>query len=149
MTFILKTLRFSGISIIGLLAAMTPAAHAEGVSDFFGKWTVTRIAGYGDVGSGEKQARKGIGKPVVISAEGIRMPGYLCDKHAVTYQVESVDAVLAGGWEATRQDLDLGHFKLGQQAGHLDAVCADGLVLDHDDLLMTSGSGAFYIVHRG
>ncbi len=149
MTFILKVLRFYGISIVGLLAAMRPAAHAEGVSDFFGKWTVTGIAGYADVGSGEGEARKGIGKPVVISAGGIRMPGYLCDKHAVTYQVENVDAVLAGGWEATRQDLDLGHFKLGQQAGHIDAVCADGLVLDHDDLLMTSGSGAFYIVHRG
>lgn len=59
-----------------------------------------------------------------------------------------VDTVLASGWEATRQDLDLGRFKLGERAGRIHSGCVDALVLDRNDLLMTSGEGAFYIVHH-
>ena len=136
------------ISLAILLSGMGSAAQAAQVSDFFGSWKVTRIAGYGDVSSGDKEAQKGVGKPVVISSDSIQMPAYLCDKHPVTYQVESVDAVLASGWETTRNGLELGKFKLGKRAGHIDAVCADALVLDRNDLLMTSGAGAFYLVHR-
>ena len=37
--------------------------------------------------------------------------------HTLTYEMADVDAVLVSGWEATRQDLNLGHFKLGKRAG--------------------------------
>ena len=141
-------MRTAAVGLAILLSGMGSAVHATQVSDFFGTWRVTRIAGYGDVSSGEKEAQKGVGKSVVISADSIGMPAYLCDKHRVTYQVEDVDAVLASDWEATRKDLELGKFKLGRTAGHIEADCADGLVLDRNDLLMTSGAGAFYIVHR-
>ena len=141
-------MRTAAVGLAILLSGLGSVAHAAQVSDFFGTWRVVRVAGYGDVSSGDKEAQKGVGKSVVISADSIRMPAYLCDKHPVTYQVEDVDAVLASGWEATRKDLDLGRFKLGRRAGHIEATCADGLVLDRDDLLMTSGAGAFYLVRR-
>ena len=141
-------MKTTGIGLAILLLGTGSAAHAAQLSDFFGTWKVTRIAGYGNVSSGDMEAQKGVGEPVVISANSIRMPAYLCNKHPVTYQVENVDAVLASGWETTRNGLELGKFKLGERAGHIDAVCADALVLDRNDLLMTSGAGAFYIVHR-
>lgn len=125
----------------------TPASAAQ-LSDFFGAWKITKIAGYGDVSSGPKYAKQGLGKTVTISTDSVLLPSDPCDRHHLTYEVADVDAVLASGWQITRQDLGLGRFKLGRRAGRIHSGCVDALVLDRNDLLITSGGGAFYILHR-
>ncbi len=123
-------------------------AWSTQLSDFFGTWKIKKIAGYGDVSSGPKYAEKNLGRTATITASSVLLPGVPCELNPLTYKVADVDAVLANGWEATRLDLSLGRFKLGKQAGYIYSGCADALVLDRNDLLMPSGEGAFYIVHR-
>ena len=142
-------MKAGAIALACALLGVSPApAWAAQLSDFFGTWKITKIAGYGDVSSGPKYAKQGLGKTVTISTDSVMLPSDPCDRHALTYEVADVDAVLASGWEATRQDLDLGRFKLGKRAGRIHSGCVDAVVLDRNDLLMTSGEGAFYILHR-
>ena len=141
-------MKAGAIALACALSAGSASARVTQLSDFFGSWKITRIAGYGDVSSGPEYAKQGLGKTVTISTDSVLLPSDPCDRHTLTFEMADVDAVLASGWEATRQDLDLGHFKLGKRAGRLHSGCADALVLDRNDLLMTSGEGAFYIVRR-
>lgn len=133
---------------VALVWVAPPPAWSTQLSDFFGAWKIVKIAGYGDVSSGPKYAEKGLGKKVTITADSVLLPGVPCERNPLTYKVADVDAVLASGWEATRLDLDLGRFKLAKQAGYIYSGCADALVLDRNDLLIPSGEGAFYIMHR-
>ena len=137
------------ITLVCVLLGVSPAsAWAAQLADFFGTWKITKIAGYGDVSSGPKYARQGLGKTVTISTDSVLLPADPCDRHSLTYEIADVDAVLASGWEVSRQDLNLGKFKLDKRAGRIHSGCVDALVLDRNDLLMTSGEGAFYILHR-
>lgn len=135
-------------ALLTLLTSVPVAASAAQLSDYFGNWKVVKVAGYGDVSSGQTEADKGLGKSYVISANSIATPSGLCDKHPITYEIVNVDGVMSEGWEATRKDLNLGKLHLAKRTGYINAVCTNGFVLDKDDLLMSSGDGAFYIVHR-
>ena len=50
------------IALACALSAGSASARATQLSDFFGSWKITRIAGYGDVSSGPKYAEQGLGK---------------------------------------------------------------------------------------
>lgn len=69
-----------------LLSAGPAPAWAAQLSDFFGIWKITKIAGYGDVSSGPKYAKQGLGKTVTISTDSVLLPSDPCDRHPLTYK---------------------------------------------------------------
>ncbi len=118
------------MAMFGLALALPGAAahpdHAARLPDFFGTWRVDRIAGYPEIGFGAREAEKDVGRPVPIPAAGLPMPACLCGTYAVTCTVGTVDAVPAGGREATRRNVDRGELRLGERAKRIDAPARTG-----------------------
>ena len=127
--------------------AMPPAAsHAANMGQFYGHWRLDSIAGYADISEGDSEARKLLGKPVEISASAFTIAGDACHNPS-SVTVVDVDHILANDWKTTRRDIALGRFRLGHHAPHIDAGCADALVLDPDELLIDNG-GAVFLASR-
>jgi hypothetical protein len=63
------------------------------IKDFYGKWTVTEVVGYADVGAGYPHAKEIIGTVMVISADGITFGGDTCKPNA-GFRVVKVDTAV-------------------------------------------------------
>jgi hypothetical protein len=136
-----------GIAGAGFLLLVT-AAQAGSVSNFYGEWKISEIAGYSDISSGDAGAAKDLGKLLIITSTSIMLPADLCNNHPLTQDLVNVNTFLRDQWQTSRSALNLAGFKLGKTAFHMDASCADALIIDQNDLLMTSGTGAVYVVKR-
>jgi hypothetical protein len=142
----MKPLLLAAILAATLLARATPS-HADSLADYLGAWKITHIADYADVSSIESD--KALGGAVQITSTSIVTPAFTCDKHRITFtSPKNADIVLREAWDIPRSGLSLGPLTLPRTTGYLDATCIDALVLDHNDLLMSSGDGAFYVIHR-
>lgn len=131
-----------------LVLAIAMPAEASAVSRFYGNWRIASIAGFGEISSGQSSARQALGQRVYITANSIILPDDPCTGHPLSYDIIPVDLFLKKSWQMSRSDLKLGSLRLAAAAAHIDAECADALVLDRNHLLISSGAGAYYIVRR-
>jgi hypothetical protein len=78
------------------------------VKDFYGKWTVTDVVGYADMGGGVPHAKELLGEVLVIAADGIGFGKELC-KPNTGFRVVKVDtaADLRAKSGASREDAEL------------------------------------------
>jgi hypothetical protein len=78
------------------------------VSDFYGRWTVTEVVGYADMGGGVPYAKELLGTEMVISADGITFARDTCRPKA-GYRVVKVDAAadLRANAGASLEDAEL------------------------------------------
>jgi hypothetical protein len=78
------------------------------VSDFYGRWTVTEVVGYADMGAGYPHAKEILGTVMVISADGITFGGDTCKPNRGFRVVKvntAVDLRTKSG--ASREDAEL------------------------------------------
>ena len=139
-------MRTLALSLVSALAMQPAASHAADTARFYGHWCLDSIAGYADISEGDTEARKLLGKPMQISPNAFTIAGDACNNPSATTVID-VDSFLANDWKTTRRDLALGRFTLGHRAPHLDAGCADALVLAANELLVDNG-GAFFLASR-
>jgi hypothetical protein len=78
------------------------------VRDFYGRWTVTDVVGYADMGGGVPHAKELLGEVLVISANGIGLGKELC-KPNTGFRVVRVDTAvdLRTKSGASREDAEL------------------------------------------
>lgn len=62
---------------LGLVGSVALAAEPT-VSEFAGRWIVTDIVGYADTSGGIPEAKRLLGKALVITANGINFDGQRC-----------------------------------------------------------------------
>ena len=139
-------MRNPALCLVVALALQPAASHAADTARFYGHWRLDSIAGYADISEGDAEAKKLLGKPVDISPGAFAIAGDACNNPSSLTTID-VDHLLANDWKTTRRDIALGRFRLGRQAPHIDAGCADALVLDPDELLVDNG-GAFFLASR-
>jgi len=60
------------------------------VADFYGRWTVTDVVGYADMGGGIPHAKYLLGKVMVITADGINFDHDACKAHN-SFRVRMLD----------------------------------------------------------
>ena len=103
-------MRANVLAAVLMLAASASYGQSKmpTVKDFYGKWTVTEVVGYADVGSGYPHAKEILGLVMEISADGITFNGDTC-KPNKGYRVVMVDtaADLRANSGASREDAEL------------------------------------------
>ena len=139
-------MRTLALSLVSAMAMQPAPSHAADTNKFYGHWRLDLIAGYADISEGDTEAQKLLGKPMEISPSAFTIAGDACNNPSSTTVID-VDHLLANDWKTTRRDIHLGRFTLGPRAPHINAGCADALVLDPNELLIDNG-GAFFLASR-
>jgi hypothetical protein len=100
------------IALLIAVAFATSVSYAQtktpAVTDFQGRWMVSEVVGYADMGSGVKHAKALLGKVMVISADKITFEGDAC-KPNTGFRVVEVDTAsdLRAKSGASREDAEL------------------------------------------
>ena len=139
-------MRTLALSLVSALAMQPAASHAADTARFYGHWRLDSIAGYADISEGDTEAKKLLGKPMEIFPNAFTIAGDACNNPSSVTVIDT-DRLLADNWKTTRHDIHLGRFTLGPRAPHMDAGCADALVLDPNELLIDNG-GAVFLASR-
>jgi hypothetical protein len=98
--------------LFGILVLAADVCYGQSklptVNDFYGRWTVTDVVGYADMGGGVPHAKEMLGVEMVISADGISVGNYSC-KPKGGFRVVKVDAAadLRANSGALREDAEL------------------------------------------
>lgn len=98
MTTITALLRH--IVVLAILAITTATAHAQDPNaDIYGQWKITDMIGMGAIASlSGEQARKLIGKPLVISAGKFEFNGRVCAHPEFTRTTDEPTAYFSREW---------------------------------------------------
>jgi hypothetical protein len=122
-----------------LSLASTRVVAAEPNDDIYGVWKITSLIGGGIGSLNDRQARKLIGKPVIITAEKFSFNGRVCKNPAYERSTEDTVTYFDREWRTSVNDIPF-----PEQVTIIETPGCDFLFPIRKDHLMIAEDGGFF-----
>ena len=134
------------LSILLLASGAVATQSTPSLEQYAGDWTITKILGSGDMTVSEAEARKPLGKLLVIGEKTASFAGDQCaPRSAKVSRVtgQQADAILRDA-KAQRSYIHLGADSLEVSPIYIDDGCVTAFVTKHGRLVVLGYTGYFY-----